>query len=140
MGLTTVYTSNESIKGCIRQLMALGFLPVPRIREGLQAIIDSLSNAETNNNCEDWHNKFNRKVNRHHPDIRRLISALQSEQANSTRERLQILGDQEVQRRNREYDSLNRDLDRLKELYDIDLLSDLDYLTAVSYSLARHGA
>ncbi|KAL2624090.1 hypothetical protein R1flu_008335 [Riccia fluitans] len=117
MDLTTVYTSNESIKGRIRQLMALGFLPVPRIREGLQAIIDSLSNAEydileslfqyfvswwceriplsmwnlhgiqrrTNNNCEDWHNKFNWKVNRHHPDIWRLISALQSEQANSSR-------------------------------------------------------
>ncbi|KAL2631925.1 hypothetical protein R1flu_016611 [Riccia fluitans] len=48
MGLATVYTSNESIKGCIRQLMALGFLPVPRICEGLQAIIDSLSNAEVN--------------------------------------------------------------------------------------------
>ncbi|KAL2631004.1 hypothetical protein R1flu_015690 [Riccia fluitans] len=108
MGLTTVYTNNESIKGRIRQLMALGFLPVPRIREGLQAIIDSLSNAKydileslfqyfvswwceriplsmwnvhgiqrrTNNNCEGWHNKFNRKVNHHHLDIWRLISTL----------------------------------------------------------------
>ncbi|KAL2629042.1 hypothetical protein R1flu_013728 [Riccia fluitans] len=35
MDLTTVYTNNESIKGCIRQLMALRFLSIPRIREGL---------------------------------------------------------------------------------------------------------
>ncbi|KAL3691494.1 hypothetical protein R1sor_005145 [Riccia sorocarpa] len=122
LGLSTVYTNNESVRGRIRQLMALGFLPVARVPEGLQTIIDSMPNAEY--------------------DI--LESLLQyfvnCEQANATRERLQILGDQEIQRRNKRYDSLNRDLVRLKEHYDIGLLSELEYLTAVSYSLARNAA
>ncbi|KAL3679042.1 hypothetical protein R1sor_021998 [Riccia sorocarpa] len=133
LGLSTVYTNNESIRGHIRQLMALGFLPVARVPEGLHTIIDSMPNAS-------WHNKFNRKVDRHHPDIFRLIRALRSEQANVTRERLQIVGGQEIQRRNRRYDSLNRDLVSVKEHYDIGLLSELEYLTAVSYSLARNAA
>lgn len=111
LGLAGQYRTDAAVKSSVRHLMALGFAPLPLIRTVLMqleaqapAILQTLftyfrtqwltsvpppmwnvhnmeQRERTNNHLEGWHNGFNRLLNQHHPNMWRLLAALQQEQA-----------------------------------------------------------
>ena len=110
LGLVRNYEANPEIRLQVRQLMALTFLPVAIVRMTFH-LLQSQANPvllglfeyferqwmtstvpalwkvhgndvwRTNNHCEGWHNRFNRAISKHHPNIWLFLRAIQQEQA-----------------------------------------------------------
>lgn len=111
LGLAAHYRNDAAVKASVRQLMALGFAPLPLIRtaftqieaqspaclqplftyfrtQWLTAVPPRMWNVHrqdpmyrTNNHLEGWHNGFNNIICQHHPNIWRLLAAMLQEQA-----------------------------------------------------------
>ncbi|CAF3710819.1 unnamed protein product [Rotaria socialis] len=108
LGLTTAYFDDDSTRLSCRSTMALALLPIELIEEAVQLIEDdsltemadffryfkyqwltrvppkywNVSTLEfrTNNFAEGWHNKFNNRVDKNHPNVWRLFECLQREE------------------------------------------------------------
>ncbi|CAM4801162.1 unnamed protein product [Rotaria magnacalcarata] len=108
LGLSTAYRDTEAIRMICRKLMALPLLPLNDVKVALEDLKDdspitlrdlfnyfenfwmadipvhlwNVSDLQirTNNNCEGWHNRFNIRVNKHHPNIWHFINCLKQEE------------------------------------------------------------
>jgi hypothetical protein len=113
LGLSADYRNDNIVRTSVRQLMALGFSPLLRVRTvftqlEVQAppilralfvyfrdqwldrvpprmwnVFNADHNLRSNNHLEGWHSGFNRTISAHHPNIWRLLTALIKEQANT---------------------------------------------------------
>ncbi|CAF4225036.1 unnamed protein product, partial [Rotaria sordida] len=108
LGLATHYRDDEHIRDTCRQLMSLALLPCREVEFAFEEIvskapplllnlIDYFRNfwfrqmpvelwnvhnldIRTNNNAEGWHNRFNRRINKTHPNVWHFISTLKQEE------------------------------------------------------------
>ncbi len=48
-------------------------------------------NVRTNNNVEGWNNRFNKRMNRHHPNIWAFVTCLQNEEVHFRQQALKVL-------------------------------------------------
>ena len=92
---------------------------------------------KTNNDCEGWHNRFKNIVDKHRPNIWRLLNSLLQEQSATEIMKQQILAGHVVTSRNRIYKKIHRRLERLLRRYRRGHLTLTNYITGVSYNLAR---
>jgi len=162
--LNGTYNTQPDVCLQVRQLMALSFLPVAIIRltfnnleaqadpvliplfqyfrnqwlTGVPTVLWNVNNEaiRTNNHCEAWHMCFNSAIGRHHPHIWRFLSCLLYEQAS-----VEILHQQAIAGRwvNKKYVVIQKRLNTIRERYDREDMSAVNYITAVSHNLAeRH--
>ena len=120
LSLTVDYLQDGEIRHKARQLMAIGFVEKTLVRstfnqlraaapskllplfvyfeqQWLGSVRLEMWNVydvdiRTDNSCEGWHNRFNRAVDRHHPNIWRLLSTVLEEQASTNVFCTQIAG------------------------------------------------
>ena len=92
-------------------------------------------NLRTNNHCEGWNNRFNRLVNKHHPNIWHLLTAIRDEQASSTVTRLQITAGQEVLHRNKKQEAVEKQIQRLTVSYNNGNIDAIELVTGISHNL-----
>ena len=126
LGLSSLYLNDDSIRRNVQHLMALGFLEPDRVqltfaalKQGASAVLQPLYtyfeqqwmanvsihmwnvynvDIRTNNDCEGWHNRFNRAVDRHHPNIWHLLRVITEEQSATDVTRMQIAAGRDVVR------------------------------------------
>jgi len=107
--LTATYDTDLQARMQIRQLMALGFLPLAVVRltfdtleaqaiSALQPLFQYFrhqwlgnvrpvmwntynEDLRTNNDCKGWHVRFNNAIRRHHPNIWQFLNCVREEQA-----------------------------------------------------------
>jgi len=167
LGLTATYDTDREARMQIRQLMALGFLPLVVVRLTF-ATLESMAmnillplfqyfrqqwlgkvkpvmwnthneDLRTNNDCEGWHVRFNNAIRRHHPNIWQLMNCIREEQASVELLQQQIAAGRAARRCNKKYVSVQRRLQRLQRRYARGALTAIEYITGVSHNLAeRH--
>ncbi|CAF1166798.1 unnamed protein product [Adineta ricciae] len=108
LGLSTVYKTEHDARSSARKLMALALLPLNQVKlafddivEGAPDSIDDLIDyfrdywmknmnlslwnvadldVRTNNHVEGWNNRFNKRMNKTHPNMWAFIACLQAEE------------------------------------------------------------
>ncbi|CAF0877561.1 unnamed protein product [Rotaria sordida] len=108
LGLDISYREDDDVRSTCRQLMALPFLPMEEIEFAFEELMEqspivvnplieyfknywitqvsinmwSVSHLDTrtNNSVEGWHNRFNNRINKHHPNIWHFISVIKVEE------------------------------------------------------------
>ncbi len=110
-GITNDYLTDDNVRMSVRQLMALGFAPLLRVRTvftqiemngpivlqplfnyfrnewltvlspNMWNVFDAEDHLRSNNHLEGWHAGFNKTVTKHHPNIWRFLEAIINEQA-----------------------------------------------------------
>lgn len=91
---------------------------------------------KTNNDCEGWHNRFQNLVDKHRPNIWRLLDCILQEQNATEIMKQQILAGQVVTSRNTRYKKIHLRLKRLLRRYRRGNLTLTNYITGVSHNLA----
>lgn len=164
LGLSQLYTTDQAMRQEVRNLMALGFLKpedvlptfnllkaaASPILHGLfhyfeQQWLGNVSllmwnvwyvDVRTNNSCEGWHSRFNRIVNKHHPNTWYLMRCFQEEQASTDVTRCQIAaGQSNAVRVTQKYKLLQKRVETLKGLYNAGTMNTLEYLRGISHNL-----
>lgn len=166
LGLQQTYRDDENLRSDVRQLMALGFVPVGQIRvtfnmlrqrvEGrLGELFDYFENfwinnmphqmwnvygveRRTNNDLEGWHHRFNAAVQKHRPHIFYLIECFQNEQASTEIMLQQIYAGQRVNRPSPRYNAVNVRIAEARRRFNNGEVDVFGYLRAISYNLALH--
>jgi len=162
-GLVHGYTTDERIRQPIRQLMALGFAPISVVQTTFRKLRDAapssvepvfiyfeqqwlgnvpikmwnVHNADirTNNSCEGWHNRFNRVVDKHHPNIWHLLRCIHEEQASTDVTRCQIRAGKSVLREVRKYKAMQKNIETIRNRYDVGNIDIIEYLDGISHNL-----
>ncbi|CAF4340540.1 unnamed protein product [Rotaria socialis] len=108
LGLATHYRDDDNIRDTCRHLMSLPLLPCREVEDGFEHLVSKapplLSNLldyfrnfwfrqmpvelwnvhnidiRTNNHAEGWHNRFNKRINKTHPNFWHFISKLKQEE------------------------------------------------------------
>ncbi|CAF2085196.1 unnamed protein product [Rotaria magnacalcarata] len=108
LGVATHYRDDDNIRDTCRQLMSLHLLPCREVEDGFEHLVSKapslLSNLldyfrkfwfrqmpvelwnvhnidiRTNNHAEGWHNRFNKRINKTHPNVWHFISTLKQEE------------------------------------------------------------
>jgi hypothetical protein len=167
LGLAGLYSANPAIYIQIRKLMALAFAPLLLVRNTFnifQAAADpqlaplfayfddqwmtrtplGLWNVyrvsrRTNNHLEGWHNRFANIVRKNKPNIWILICALKNEQAATEVQRAQIAAGQIVQRQEKRYKQVEKNIKALTRRYRHGQMANgvEEYLQGISHNLAR---
>ena len=165
LGLVGAYDSQPDVRLQVRQLMALAFLPVAVVRitfnnleaqsnpvlqplfqyfrqEWLTTVPTVMWNVShqdirTNNDCEGWHVRFSNAIGKHHPNIWRFMACLQSEQASVEVAHQQIIAGRRSRRNNKKYVTIQKRLRTLQQRYDDGQTTAIEYITGVSYNLAK---
>jgi len=163
LGLVKQYTAEERIRQPIRQLMALGFLPLSVIHVTFRQLkaaappsvhplfayfeqqwlgnvpikMWNVHNVDirTNNDCEGWHNRFNRLVDKHHPNVWHLLHCIREEQASTDVTRCQIRAGKIVSRQIRKYKVMQKSIETIRTRYDAGTIDVISYLDGISYNL-----
>ena len=161
--LASEYLHSNKIWRKIRQLMAVGFVEVARIRstflqlkhvapnillplfayfeqQWLGSVPLAMWNVHevdirTNNNCEGWHNRFNRAVDRHHPNIWHLLRTINDKQASMEVLRSQIAAGQTVMREGSKYRTMKKNIDNLRFRYIEGSIDVISFLDGISYNI-----
>jgi hypothetical protein len=143
--------------------MALGFAPLPLVRniyttmmqqsdpvlaplfgyfsqQWLTNVRPSMWNVcnediRTNNDCEGWHNRLNRLVARHHPNLWHCVNCLIEEQNATDVLRQQLAAGQMVQRNNRKYKQVQARIRCLYDRYMTGNITVIEYITGVSHNI-----
>ena len=165
-GLVRRYNTDDRVRLQVRQLMALAFAPVLLVRnifnqlraasrhclrplfvyfdnQWVMGMPLSLWNMyrvsrRTNNNLEGWHLRFSNIVRRHRPNIWQLICALQEEQSSTEVQRQQIAVGQIVQRQEKKYKKVDKNIKTLCNQYRHGHIDVMQYITGVSHNLASY--
>ena len=143
--------------------MALGFVPVNAIEQTFKQLRDAapldlrplfayfeqqwLGNVplkmwnvygidiRTNNDCEGWHNRFNRAVDKHHPNIWHLLRCVHDEQASTDVTRCQISAGKSVIREVKKYKVMQKNIETIHARYVAGTIDVLKYIEGISYNL-----
>ena len=91
--------------------------------------------TRTNNDCEGWHNRFNRAINRHHPNL--WLDVIKGEQASTDVTRNQIVAGQNVVREVRKYKMINRRIETIKDRFRNGAIDIMTYLDGISFNLSQ---
>lgn len=95
--------------------------------------------TRTNNDCEGWHRRLNAALSsRHHPNVWTCLGLLVDEQASTDVVKQQIAAGQNVHRRNRAYEMIQRRLERLLQRYNTGAITLIEYITGVSHNIASY--
>jgi len=89
----------------------------------------------TNNNCEGWHNRFNRAINRHHPNIWHLIRVIIEEQATTDVIRCQMDAGQNIVREDRKVKAIKKRIATISERYRAGTIDISEYISGISHNL-----
>ena len=89
----------------------------------------------TNNACEGWHNRFNRAVNRHHPNIWHLLRTVVDEQVSTDVLRCQIAAGQSVMREAAKYRSVRKNVETIRNRYRAGTIDVMAFLDGISHNL-----
>ena len=162
LGLAQQYHTNNDVRTACRRLMALAFLPVHLVEQWfallppMPAINDLLAYFEnywltemnpaiwnmhnvarrTNNDVEGWHNRFNRIIQRHHPNLWQFINAIRDEQLSTQVICQQIVAGQTVYRRNKKYAAIDARITTLKRRYLNQQIDALQFIEGCAHNLA----
>ena len=107
LGMTQAYRDNKEIRDHVKMVAALAHVPIEYVSEGWLSIMESTPQDEaltefydyfvdswmdkeeiwvcsgerhrTTNSVEGWHNRFNKKIGKSHPNIYELLKGLQEE-------------------------------------------------------------
>jgi len=91
----------------------------------------------TNNNVEGWHNGMSQKIG-HNPNMYKFVQKLQEEEAATVVTEQQIfVGVAVTQKRRKEYERVNRQIDNVTLEYNIGQKTDDEYITALAYILSE---
>ena len=93
------------------------------------------TDVRTNNSCEGWHNRFNRAVSRHHPNIWHLLRTISEEQASTDVLRCQISAGQTVARVLPKYKTIKKNVDTIRSRYRAGTIDVLQYLDGISHNI-----
>lgn len=165
LGLSTLYKNCLDINITVRQITGLGFLPIdnvyetfelirsnadPRLTEFLNYFYDywiltiTISKwnvfdrtIRTNNNCEGWHNRFNRIVGKKHPNIYYFIECLIKDNSINIIEKRQLETGQAVNRKIKKYVTINNRIIELKNLLQNGTLNLLDFCKNIGILLSN---
>ncbi|CAF4668775.1 unnamed protein product, partial [Rotaria socialis] len=108
LGLSNTYKDDANARNFCRRLMALPLLPLNEVEFAFEELTEQCPDVlaplfvyfdnywmkqislilwnvsdlktRTNNNCEGWHNRFNRRVDKMHPNIWHFIDVLKREE------------------------------------------------------------
>lgn len=94
--------------------------------------------TRTNNHCEGWHNRFNRAVNKHHPNVWHLLQCILDEQSATDVTRSQIAGGHQVVRQDKTFRSIQKRIETIRSRYVSGGITVLEYITAISHNLINH--
>jgi hypothetical protein len=89
----------------------------------------------TNNSCEGWHNRFNRAVDRHHPNIWHLLGIIMEEQASTEVLRSQIAAGQDVLRQVPKYRNMQKKIETIRGRYRAGTIDVIQYLDGITFNL-----
>ena len=163
LGLTTLYTTDEAVRLQVRQLMALGFAPRLLIRNIFRQLRSESntsllplftyfeqywltnipismwnvfeSDLRTNNDCEGWHNRFNRAVGKHHPNIWHLLSCIRDEQATVMVTRQQIAAGHDMKIKSKKFLQMQKRIEKLYTSYNSGKIDVVQLITGISHNL-----
>jgi hypothetical protein len=93
------------------------------------------SETRTNNHCEGWHNRFNRAVNKHHPNLWHLLQCILDEQSATDVIRCQIAAGHQVVRQDKTSKFIQQRIETIRSRYVSGVITVIDYVTAISHSL-----
>jgi hypothetical protein len=88
------------------------------------------------NDCEGWHNRFNRAVSKHHPNIWHLLNCIRDEESSVRVVRNQLAAGHAGRRNNRKYLSQTSKLTVLRKRYQDGEIDVIQLITGISHSLA----
>ncbi|CAF3627904.1 unnamed protein product [Rotaria sp. Silwood1] len=108
LGLSNIYKDDVNVRNMCRRLMALPLLPLNEVEFAFEELTEQRPDVlmplfeyfdnfwmkttsmylwnvsdlkiRTNNNCEGWHNRFNHRVDKVHPNIWHFIDVLKKEE------------------------------------------------------------
>ena len=93
------------------------------------------TDVRTNNACEGWHNRFNRAVDRHHPNIWHLLRVIMEEQAMTDVMRCQIAAGHNVCYEVPKYKAIRKRITTICDRYRAGTIDVIAYLDAISHNL-----
>ncbi|CAF1165111.1 unnamed protein product [Rotaria sordida] len=165
LGLSTAYLENEDLRLACRSAMALALLPQDHIEEAFELLknespeelIDffkyfhnqwlkripkkywNVSNLEfrTNNICETWHNKFNNRVEKHHPNVWHLFKCLQREELSFRQQLSKVNSGFQIGSSIRTC-SIRAQIDVLNERHEQKQINLIDFLYGLSTLVAKN--
>jgi hypothetical protein len=89
----------------------------------------------TNNGCEGWHNRFNRAVDKHHPNIWHLLHCIKEEQASTEVTIFQISSGQDVLREVPKYKTIKKRIQNLRDRYRSGTIDVMSFVDGVSHNI-----
>lgn len=161
--LIQLYKDDRNVRTVVHQLMALGFLPIHRVKDAYNELLTAapseliglfnyyksywidnigvelfnVNNREhrTNNAVESWHSRFKKIVIQKSPNIFELIHFLIQEQVGTE----QTIGNLElglkVADKKSQTTRLDSNIQRVKEQFNNGILSETAFLTAIGFFL-----
>lgn len=93
------------------------------------------TDTRTNNSCEGWHNRFNRAVDRHHPNLWHLLSIILEEQASTEVLLCQIAAGQNVLRERQKYTAMKKRIQTITKRYQDGLIDIFQYVDGISFHI-----
>ncbi|CAF3852425.1 unnamed protein product [Rotaria sp. Silwood1] len=165
LGLATYYRDDEHIRDTCRQLMSLALLPCREVEFAFEEIvskapplllnlIDYFRNfwfrqmpvkiwnvhnldIRTNNNAEGWHNRFNRRINKTHPNIWHFISTLKQEEV-YFRQQILHMKSGKNKNRSKKVCAMQDRLNALSSRFDNQEIDVQEYLHGLSFFVAKN--
>ncbi|CAF0873328.1 unnamed protein product [Didymodactylos carnosus] len=165
LGLTTAYRDTESTRIVCRKLMALPLLQLNDIELAFEDLKDdspvtlrdlfkyfenfwmtgiplhlwNVSDLQIrrNNNCEGWHNRFNIRVNKHHPNIWHFINCLKQEEVYFRHQVIQIRAGATGRQKTKKTNCVQRRIDTLGDRHENDEITLEEYLEGLSFVVAK---
>lgn len=93
------------------------------------------ADIRTNNHCEGWHNRFNRAVNKHHPNIWHLLRCIMEEQASNQITLRQIEAGECMQQKKKRFRDCERRIENLKKKYNAGEIDVLCFMDGIGYNI-----
>ncbi|CAF3315591.1 unnamed protein product [Rotaria socialis] len=160
VGLSTSYNNGNDIKHSCRKLMALALLPEPIIEDTYDELLAAMSieiknklndllqyfqgqwcvhgfSMRTNNNAEAFHSRFNRRVQLTHPNMWSFIKFLQGDENRFHHLRIQFYAGLGARSKQAKTIAIQRHIDNLGQRYYDGVISAMEYLDGLSYTVAK---
>lgn len=163
LGLTTSYSDNQAVRQAVKRLMALAFVQAERVPAAFTELKDDAPSSlqqlllyfeqqwlvnvpltmwnvhnkdiRTNNDCEGWHHRFNKLVNKHHPNVWHIFKCIVEEQSATEVLLCQISAGQCVKNPLRKYTACNKRLQKLLQKYLEGTITVIQYIDGVAYNI-----
>ncbi|CAF1584841.1 unnamed protein product [Rotaria magnacalcarata] len=165
LGLSAAYVDNEDLRLACRCTMALALLPEEHVEEAFELLKNdspeemsdffeyfqkqwlkrvpkkywNVSNLEfrKNNICETWDNKFNNRVEKHHPNVWHLFQCLQRQELSFRQKLGKANSGQQLGSSNRKC-TIRTQVDILKERYEQEHIDLIEFLYGLSTLVAKN--